>query len=212
LIVGGKNMDDKAVLEILLEVLNRIATRFQGIESSISAPKREEDGSQGRKDGSRSPLDHREGHVGTDPGNMISDQPHIPKSPRSSFASSALNANNSTKSRAPEKNTEGSSVLATEVANLQISEKEATGEGRSSEEFREANDLCLKFQPYRWERRMKRRYTDGEPPGLKRLGGYELWTRYIPSQIWKLPPHNRIDLSFPKHVLQSFLWSMPSIM
>jgi hypothetical protein len=45
--------------ERLLQVLNRIDTRLQGIESTIAAPKREENRAQGDEDKSRNPLDKR---------------------------------------------------------------------------------------------------------------------------------------------------------
>ena len=97
-------MDDKAVLERLLEVLNRIDTRLQGIESTIAVPKREENGVQGHEDKSRNPsdkrvaLDQREGHVSAALGNVIIRQPQVARSLGSSFALSTLNATNSAKS------------------------------------------------------------------------------------------------------------------
>jgi len=126
-------MDDKAVLERLLEVLNRIDTRLQGIESTIAVPKREENGVQGHEDKSRNPsdkrvaLDQREGHVSGALGNEIIVQPQAARSLGSSFALSTLNATNSAKSPGQEENTEkGSPMPTTEILKLKIPEKEAT--------------------------------------------------------------------------------------
>jgi hypothetical protein len=90
--------------ERLLQVLNRIDTRLQGIESTIAAPKREENRAQGDEDKSRNPLDkrvaldQREGHVSAALGNVIIRQPQVARSLGSSFALSTLNATNSAKS------------------------------------------------------------------------------------------------------------------
>jgi hypothetical protein len=127
-------MDHRAVLERLLEVLNRIDTRLQGIESTIAILKREENSPQRHKDEYRSDkrvaLDQREGPVSAAHGNVIIRQPQAARSLGSSFALSTLNATNSAKSPGQGENTKkGSPMPTTEVPNLKISKKEAAREG-----------------------------------------------------------------------------------
>jgi hypothetical protein len=97
------------VLERLLEVLTRMDTRLQGIESTIAVPKREENSAQGHEDkprnssNNRVALHQREGHVSAAFANMIICQPQAARSLGSSFALSTHNATNSAKITAQRK-------------------------------------------------------------------------------------------------------------
>jgi hypothetical protein len=46
-------------------------------------------------------------------------------------------------------------------------------------------------------------YAHWEGIGLKGPEGDALWGQYLPCRVWSMPPDDRIDLSFLKHVLKS---------